>query len=85
MAGGTDRHAADPGPPYTDRALGLLIPIACNRIRFIEIAIHLRRNRPDIPHPRNGPFLLNRRIPGRKSVIAVACPGEIRHSQSPPS
>ena len=55
MAGGTDRHAADPGPPYTDRALGLLIPIACNRIKFIEIVIRSRQGRPDSPRPETPP------------------------------
>jgi hypothetical protein len=61
------------------------MPVARNRIKFIAIAIHLRQTRPDIPGLENGPFLLNRRVPGRKSVIAVACPGEIRRRQSPPS
>ena len=61
-----------PADPLMDaRAAGLLMPVARNRIRFIEIAIHLRQNRPDIPRPGNGPFLLERRVPGRKSVIAV--------------
>ena len=86
MAGGADRPAADRGdPPYGCARAGLLMPVARNRIRFIEIAIRFRQNRPDIPRPRNGPFLLNRRVPGRKFVIAVACLGEIRRSQSPPS
>jgi hypothetical protein len=39
---------------------------------FIEIAIHLRQTRPDIPGLGNGPFLLKRRVPGRKFVIAIA-------------
>jgi hypothetical protein len=56
--------------PYTDRATGLLDPAARNRSRFIEIAIRFRWNRPDISCPENGPFLLERRVPGRKSVIA---------------
>jgi hypothetical protein len=61
-----------PHTPYTDRAMGLLNPVARNRIKFIAIAIRLRQNRPDIPYPGNTPFLLKRRVPGRKSVIAVA-------------
>src|SRR4051794_36887755 len=67
---GTPRSRT-PTPPYTDCATGLLIPVVRNRTRFIEIAIHLRRTRPDIPHLENGPFLLERRVPGRKSMIAV--------------
>jgi hypothetical protein len=73
------------GPPLWSARTGLLIPIARNRSRFIAIAIHLRRNRPNNPHPRNGPFLLNRRVPGRNFVTAVACLGEIRCRQSPSS
>src|SRR4051812_47813583 len=61
---------AHPHTPFTDRATGLLDPPARNPIRFIEIAIRFRRNRPDIAHPGNGPFLLNRRVPVQKSVIA---------------
>jgi hypothetical protein len=52
-------------PPIRIARAGLLEPVARNRIRFIEIAIHPRRNRPDIPCPRNGPFRLNRQVPGR--------------------
>ena len=52
-------------PPYTNRATRLLMSVARNLIRFIEIAIHLRQNRPDIPRLGNGPFLLNRRVLGR--------------------
>src|SRR3954453_5472599 len=61
---------AHPHTPYTDRADGTLDPVAHNRTRFIAIAIHLRQAGPDIPGLGNGPFLLNRRVPGRKSVIA---------------
>jgi hypothetical protein len=60
-----ERRVRAPHTPYTDRATGLLMPIARNRSRFIEIAIHLQQSRPDNPHPRNGPFLLERRVPGR--------------------
>jgi hypothetical protein len=62
--------AANRGTPYTDGATGLLEPVARNLIRFIEIAIRFRQNRPDIPSLGNGPFFLERRVPGRKSVIA---------------
>jgi hypothetical protein len=41
------------------------MPVARNRIKFIAIAIHLRRGRPDIPGLENGPFFLNRQVPGR--------------------
>jgi hypothetical protein len=47
------------------------MPVARNQIRFIEIAIRSQQSRPDIPCPENGPFLLNRRVPGRKFVIAL--------------
>ena len=48
------------------------MPVARNRIKFIEIAIRFRQNRPDILCPGNRPFLLNRRVPGKKFVIAAA-------------
>ena len=64
--------------PLMMRALGLLIPIARNRIRFIAIAIRFRQNAVKHLRPGNHPFLLNRRVPGRNFVIAVACLGEIR-------
>jgi hypothetical protein len=44
---------------YTDRAMGLLIPVARNRIKFIEIAIRFRQSRPDIPRPETPPSFLN--------------------------
>jgi hypothetical protein len=72
--------AANRGTPYTDGATGLLDPVARNLIRFIEIAIRFRRNRPDDPGPGNRPFLLKRRVPDRKFVIAVAC---LRNPASP--
>jgi hypothetical protein len=59
------------GPPLWSARAGTLMPVARNRIRFIAIAIHLRQSRPVIPCPENGPFLFERRVPGRKSVIAV--------------
>ena len=56
MAGGADRLATDRGTPLMDaRGLGLLMPVARNRSRFIEIAIHLRQSRPDIPCPETAP------------------------------
>jgi hypothetical protein len=66
MGWAQDCHVRTPHTPYTDHATGLLEPAACNRIKFIEIAIRFRQNRPGIPRPGNGPFLLNRRVPGRK-------------------
>src|SRR3954468_415428 len=72
--------AANRGIPYTDGATGLLDPVARNLIRFIEITIRFRRNRPDDPGPGNRPFFLERRVPGRKFVIAVAC---LRNPASP--
>jgi len=48
-------------------------------------ADHFRQNRPDIPGLGKGPFLLERRVPGRNSVITVAYLGKIRCRQSPPS
>jgi hypothetical protein len=61
-----------PHTPHADRATGLLDPAARNRSRFIEITIRFQQNRPDIHRSGNGPFLFERRVPGRKSVIAVA-------------
>jgi hypothetical protein len=54
------------------------MPVARNRIKFIAIAIRFRQSRPDIPRPENGPFFFERRVPGRKSVIAVADCGFLR-------
>jgi|SRR4051812_36318723 hypothetical protein len=76
--GGQIASSEPPTPPYTDRALGLLMPIAHNQIRFFGIAIRFRQNRPDIPGPGNGPFLLKRRVSGRKFVIAVTDGGLLR-------
>jgi hypothetical protein len=42
------------------RALGLLIPIARNRIRFIEIAIRFRQIAVKHPRPENRPLRLDR-------------------------
>src|SRR3954464_3657613 len=64
--------AANRGIPYTDGATGLLDPVARNLIRFIEITIRFRRNRPGIPRPENEPFFFERRVPSRKSVIEGA-------------
>jgi hypothetical protein len=58
MAAGADRHAANPHTPCTDRALGLLIPIARNRTRFIEIAIRSRQNASNIPTHETAPSSL---------------------------
>ena len=64
MAGGADRHAADPGdPPYDARGRDSLIPVARNRIRFIEIAIRFRQNAVKHPRPENRPLRLDRRVP----------------------
>jgi hypothetical protein len=52
--------------------MGLLISVARNRIKFIETAIRSWQNRSDDLRPENDPFFLERRVPGRKSVIAVA-------------
>jgi hypothetical protein len=45
----------------------------------------LPAERVKYPHPRNSPFLFERRVPGRKFVTAVACLGKIRRRQSPSS
>jgi hypothetical protein len=51
MARGADRLRAARRTPYTDRATGLLIPVAHNRSRFIAIAIRFQQNRLDSPCP----------------------------------
>src|SRR3954466_64031 len=72
MVRGRNAAFAHPHTPFTDHAMGLLIPVARNRIRFIAIAIRFRRNRPGIPRPENEPFFFERRVPSRKSVIEGA-------------
>jgi hypothetical protein len=72
MAGGADRVAANPGaPPLMERAN--VTPYA-SRAQPEQI-YRDRNSSPAEPAgyslPGNGPFLLNRRVPGRKSVIAV--------------
>src|SRR5690349_14487869 len=71
MAGGADRHAADPhtplygsraGTPYSSRAQPDQIYRDRNSSPAKPAGYSLLGN---------GPFLLNRRIPGGKAVIAV--------------
>src|SRR4051812_12293501 len=50
---------AHPHTPYTDRATGLLDPVARNLTRFFEIVIRFQRNRPDIPYQETPPSSLN--------------------------
>ena len=57
------------------RAAGLLMPVARNRIRFIEIAIRFRQSQPDIPCQETAPSFLNDGYPAEKSVIEVADSG----------
>src|SRR4051812_37764236 len=38
-----------PEPPLWSARARLLMPVAHNRIKFIEIALRFRQNRPDIP------------------------------------
>src|SRR4051812_33606662 len=42
---------AHPHTPYTDRATGLLVPVARNLTRFIENAIRFQQSRPDSLRP----------------------------------
>jgi hypothetical protein len=72
MAGSAGRIQRTRQPPLMMRALRLLEPVARNLIRFIEITIRFRRNRPGIPRPQNEPFFFERRVPSRKSVIEGA-------------
>ena len=46
---------ANPADPLMMRAGETPMPIARNRSRFIEIAIHLRQSRPDNPRPETAP------------------------------
>ena len=52
-------HPANPHTPYTNRVMGLLIPVARNWIKFIAITIPSRQNWPDIPCPETPPSSLN--------------------------
>src|SRR3954469_2155363 len=65
-------------PPLRCARAGLLMPVARNRSRFFKIAIRFRQNAVKYLHPRNGPFLLKRQVPGRKFVIATADGGFLR-------
>jgi hypothetical protein len=56
MAGSADRHACCPGTPYTDCAMGLLIPVAHNRIIFIEIDFVSGRTPSNIPGRETAPY-----------------------------
>jgi hypothetical protein len=48
------------------------MPIARNRIKFIETAIHPRQSRPDIPCLENGPFRLDRWVPTQNGTVNLA-------------
>jgi hypothetical protein len=58
-----------PTPPCTDRAMGLLVPVASNPIRFSKPVSCSGRTGRIFPLG-NDPFLFDRRVPGRKFVIA---------------
>jgi hypothetical protein len=58
-----------PTPPCTDRALGLLIPVASNPIRFSKPVSFSGRAGRIFPL-RTAPFLSDQRVPGRKFIIA---------------
>jgi hypothetical protein len=65
--------SSGPGdPPIRIARAGLLDLAAHNLIRFIAIAIRFWQSRPVIPCQETPSFLLERRVPDRKSVIAVA-------------
>jgi hypothetical protein len=81
---------AHPTPPYTDRATGLLIPIARNRIRFIEIAIRFRQNASNIPTRQTAPSFLNDRYPAenlwsRSPALANSGVASHRHRDPAPA
>jgi hypothetical protein len=42
--------------------------------QIFRVATRFRQNWSDIPCPENGPFLLKRRVPARKSATAGARP-----------
>jgi hypothetical protein len=60
MAGPMDRAQsaafAHPHTPYTDCAMGLLIPVAHNRIIFIEIDFVSGRTPSNIPARETAPY-----------------------------
>ena len=63
MARAQECRVRAPHTPYTDRAMGLLMPVARNRSRFIQIAIRLRPSASNIPIPETAPSSLNDRYP----------------------
>src|SRR4051812_9786636 len=63
MAGGADRLQRTGRTPLWSARAGLLDPVARNRIKFIEIAIHFRQNASNIPTRQTAPSFLNDRYP----------------------
>jgi hypothetical protein len=60
---------APPTPPYTDCAMGLLVPVASNPTRFSKPVPFSGRAGRIFPL-RTAPFLSDQRVPGRKFIIA---------------
>jgi hypothetical protein len=85
MASGADRPSADPGTPLMERARWDSYASRAQPDQIYRDRNSFQAQPAGYSRPGNGPFLLNRRVPGRNFVIAVACLGEIRRRQSPSS
>jgi hypothetical protein len=78
LAGGTDRLQRTGEPPLMMRAGGTPRTSRPQPDQIFQDRISLPAESAGYPHPRNGPFLLNRRVPDRKFVIAVADGGFLK-------
>jgi hypothetical protein len=68
----------DPGDPLYGSRAGTPYPHRAQPDQIYRDRNSLPAERVKYPHPRNGPFFLNRRVPGRKFVIAVADGGFLK-------
>jgi hypothetical protein len=90
MAGGADRLQRTGRTPLWSARAGLLDPVARNRIKFIEIAIHFRQNASNIPTRQTAPSFLNDRYPAenlwsRSPALANSGVASHRHRDPAPA